>query len=232
MLNELTSKQLKIAQQYRDKYFSLATSTRLADRTRAENAAKRIAEIGRVKDDVIHWVNSPMEGETLKESIDDLFWKTVKKAFGELLGEHLSASFRNSFSGSIKDSVRSLLVKSFKDSLGSSFAKFFTRSFVESFYVLFDVSICESLGDCDCVYLWDSLWDSINDSGWLCKYTCCAEMFGVEYEQEAKELLHLYNEISASCFAFWLTPGSIILCERPEDVSVVDGKLITAGWRE
>ena len=73
-----------------------------------------------------------------------------------------------------------------------------------------------------------SLWDT----GWLAYYSYAVEELGIKIDEKARELLYLHNEIAASCFAIWIVPGALILCERPSSVEVRDGKLVDIEWRK
>jgi hypothetical protein len=76
-----------------------------------------------------------------------------------------------------------------------------------------------------------SLESSLWDSGWLCYYVYAREVGGVEYDPKFNALLDLHCEIAASCFALWIVPGAVILCERPAAVEVTDGRLVGITWR-
>ena len=83
---------------------------------------------------------------------------------------------------------------------------------------------------------WDSLraslWDSLGDSGWTAFYAAGRDVIGVEYDPKYAEILRLHEEIGASCFALWIVPGAVILCERPSKCDVVDGRLVNIEWEE
>jgi hypothetical protein len=55
-------------------------------------------------------------------------------------------------------------------------------------------------------------------------------VLGVKHDKRSAELLHLYEEIQASCFALWIAPGKVILCERPAACEIVDGRLVGMAW--
>jgi len=88
--------------------------------------------------------------------------------------------------------------------------------------------------------LWDSLWaslraslwDSLWDTGWTAFYAAGRDVLGVEYDPKQAEILRLHEEIGASCFALWIVPGTVILCERPSKCEVVDGRLVGIEWKE
>jgi hypothetical protein len=63
-------------------------------------------------------------------------------------------------------------------------------------------------------------------------YSYCVENIDCDYDTEAIEKLRLHQEISRSCFAIWIVPGAAILCERPANVDIVDGKLVGIEWRK
>lgn len=156
MNGKLTPEQESRIEEYHRRYFSQATSCEPADRERAEAAARRMAEIAGVHVcGGVHWVNTPMDGASLRDSL----WVSLSS------------------------------------SLSSS--------------------------------LWDSLWDT----EWVAYYTYAVEVLGVEIDESTREKLRLHNEIAASCFALWLVPGAVILCERPQSVELRDGKLVGVEWR-
>jgi len=80
--------------------------------------------------------------------------------------------------------------------------------------------------------LWDSLWASLRDQPWLCWCTYAVEVLEIDCSDEHFELLRLHNEIAASCFALWIVPGTVILCERPSEVEIKGNKLVGLSWRE
>ena len=55
---------------------------------------------------------------------------------------------------------------------------------------------------------------------------------GVVYDDAVMKRLNLHREIGASAFALWIVPGTVVLCDRPEMVEVVDGKLVGLTWRD
>jgi hypothetical protein len=206
VIEKLTKKQEAKLVEYRQKYFDQATSTERADRERAELAARRLAELGDVKVEEVVWVSSSQEG---KEKYD-----SIRK------------SPCDSFRAFLWDSLRSLLKSSLLDSLWGSLRGSLWDSLWDSFWESFNDLLKVSFG----VSLRDSFLDSINDSGFLALATFAVEELGVEISTEDQEKLHLANEILSSCFALWVVPGSMILCERPKSVEVGDGKLIGMEW--
>jgi hypothetical protein len=83
-------------------------------------------------------------------------------------------------------------------------------------------SLWASLGDS----LGASLGSSLMDTGWLAFYSFCADELKIKIDDTSREKLRLHNEIAASCFALWIVPGTIILCERPSRIEITDGKLV------
>jgi len=114
------------------------------------------------------------------------------------------------------DSLRASLWDSLGDSLGDS---------------LWD-SLRDSLRASLRASLGASLWDSLGDSGWTAFYAAGRDVIGVEYDPKYAEILRLHEEIGASCFALWIVPGAVILCERPSKCDVVDGRLVNIEWEE
>ena len=93
-------------------------------------------------------------------------------------------------------------------------------------------SLWDSLSDSLRDSLWDSLSDSLWASPWQAFYAFPMLHMGVEYPPDMRKKLELHREIGASCFALWIVPGTVILCERPATVEIVDGRLIDLTWRD
>jgi hypothetical protein len=206
MKQRFTSDEKLQIKRYRDRYWQQAISTEPADRPRAEAAAKRLAEIASIKISDIQWAENPYEGRREYNTSSDLL--------RDLLRDSLSASLRVSLRVSLWDLLRGSLPGSLSASL--------RRSLRDSLWV----SLSDSLNDSLRVSLRDSLWASLWDAGWLCMYSYAVEVLGLECSEVHRELLGLRNEIAASCFALWIKPGTIILCERPSAVEVRDGRLV------
>jgi hypothetical protein len=211
-LYELTQEQQEKLVEFRAKVFSQATSTEPADRVRAEAAARRMAEIAGVVVNKVVWVSTPEQGQAAYSEA----WAS--------LSDSLSDSLRDSLWDSLWDSLRVSLRVSLWDSL--------RVSLWDSLRVSLWVSLWDSLSDSLRGSLRDSLWDSLRDSPWQAFYTFAALHMGVEYVPDAMEKLNLHREIGASCFAMWIVPGTVILCDRPQTVEVVDGKLVSLTWRK
>jgi len=64
--------------------------------------------------------------------------------------------------------------------------------------------------------------------GWITFYRFCGEL--AEYKPEDREKLGLYQQLLESCFALWILPGRVILCERPSHVEIKDGKVKNMRW--
>jgi hypothetical protein len=206
MITELTKKQESKVTEYREKYFNQAISIDRADKPRAEAAAQKLAEIGGVKNPKIIWVSTPTEGAA------------IFKAFCNSLGESLMDS--------LIDSLRASLSKLLLNSLCNSLCNSLNYSLWNSLnYSLWDLLI-DSLWDS----LRNSLWDSLCDSGWLCFYTYAVEALKIKCDNSVLELLKLHNEIASSCFAMWITPESVILCDKPKSVEVKDGNVVDMKW--
>ena len=47
---------------------------------------------------------------------------------------------------------------------------------------------------------------------------------------EQRERLQQFTEPHASCFAAWAVPGHAILCERPANALVIDGRSVSCEW--
>jgi len=246
MISRLTDEtQLKI-REYRDRYFRQATCTDPADRSRAESAARRIAEISGVKISNIQWIDSPYAweslreslGESLRASLSDSLMDSLRASLSDSLWASLSdslwASLRASLSDSLMDSLRASLSDSLWASLWDSLGDSLRDSLWASLWASLSDSLSNSLRDSLRASLRDSLGASLWDSGWLALYTYAVEQLGVEIldkNSENLKILKLHNELAASCFALWIVPDTAILCERPESVELDNGRLVGVTWR-
>jgi hypothetical protein len=215
-INDLTNEQREQIAVYRDRYFRWATSTDLADRERAEAAARRMAETGGVKIQRVVWCMSPEDCAVEYRQV----WDSLRD------------SLRDSFSDSLSDSLRDSLMDSLGGSLWDSLMDSFRDSLMDSLMDSLGGSLLGSLRDSFRGSLRDSLGGSFRGSPWLCWYTYGVDVLGVSCSDQYKELLALHNEIAASCFAAWIAPGCIVLCERPATAEIVDGRLVGLTWRD
>jgi hypothetical protein len=258
MIKKLTKEQEAKLVEYRQKYFDQATSTERADRERAEVAARRLVELGGMKVKEIFWVDSPQEGEekydslkgllreSLWDSLVDSLWgslwdslkdslgDSLKNSFLDSLGDSLKNSFLDSLRGSLWGSLEGSLKNSLKGALWSSLRDSLRSSLMESLWDSLRCSLRDSLWDS----LWGpprdslrgSLWDSLWDTGSVAFITFLISELGIEVSAEKREKLNLINEILFSCFAIWVVPGTVILCDRPRSVDVQEGKLVNMEW--
>ena len=218
MIEKLTDDQLTKVSEYRDRYFQAATSTEPADRERAEEAAKRLADICGVKISDILWAKSPSDVPSLSDSLSD--------SLRDSLSDSISDSLRDSLSDSISDSLSDSLWNSLWDSLWDSLSDSLRDSLRDSLSDSISDSLWNSLWDS----LSDSLWDSLWETGWLSFLSYCVDILEINIDDQAQELLRLYNEIATSCFAVWIIPGAIILCDRPKSVEIVNKRLVGIKW--
>ena len=224
MIKGLSKEQEKKLFEYRERYFNQATSVEPADRCRSEAAGRRLAEIAGVRCESVHWVQDPSEGASL--------WASLRSSLSDSIMDSLSASIMSSLTDSLSDLLWDSLRSSLSDSLLASLSDSLSDSLRSSLSASIMSSLSASLSD----LLWESLSDSISDSlwdtGWLAYYSYAVEELVVKIDEKARELLYLHNEIAASCFAIWIVPGALILCERPEYVDIKYGKVVSIKWRK
>lgn len=181
MIIELTVEQESKVSEYRDWYFSQAICTDRADRVKAEEAVRRLYELGGLEVKTIEWVSSPDVGKSRYDTLMDTLMDTLR----DTLRDTLSDTLWDTLSDTIRES------------------------------------------------LWDTLWDTLVDTGWVCYYTYCRDVLGIEYEDKSSKMLDVYNELLASCFGMWVIPdGTVILCERPSEAKVEDEELVDLEWGE
>mgnify|MGYP006301511235 CR=1 FL=1 len=215
MAEELTKEQEEKIKEYRQRYFKQATSTDPAGREKAEEAAKKLAEIGGVKVSEAIWVPSPEDGARTYNSDWDSLSDSLSDSLRDSLSDSLSDSLRHSLRDSLRYSLRDSLRYSLRDSLRVSL-----RVLIR---VLIRVSIRDSL--------MDSLWASLRDMDELASIDYSVNVLEVELSSNNQKLLSLYKAISESCFAVWILPGRVILCDRPKEVEIKDGRLVGLTWR-
>jgi hypothetical protein len=241
MLKKLTPEQEILFAKHRDEVFAKATSTAPADRPTAEAAARRLAELGGVKVQDVVWVLDPMQGNqeykqgwallqgplwvSLKGSLQDSLLDSLRGSLEDSLWTSLEGSLWNSLWKSLQGSLEDSLWDSLWSSLQASLWSFLWDSLWKSLQGSMEGSLWASLWNS----LHVSLWNSLRDAGRTTFYRFCGELVG--YSPECQEKLQLYQQLLDSCFACWVLPGKIILCERPAAVDVQDGKLIGVTWR-
>jgi hypothetical protein len=206
MITELTSEQQAALVAHRQRYFDLATCTDPTDRPKAEAAARALAEIAGVKVGAVVWVNNPEEGKAEY----DRALASLQASLRDSLRYNLEASLW----ASLRDSLRYNLEASLQVSLGASLGD----------------SLGASLGDSLWASLRASFWASLQDTDWLACYAF-GRTLGIAYDPAQSGKLDLWIAALESCFAVWIVPGAIILCERPETVKVVRGNLVGITWR-
>jgi hypothetical protein len=218
MKTELTKEQEARIVEYREKYWNQAISTDRADKPRAEAAAQKLAEIGGVKNPKIIWVSSPDEGDTI--------CKSFRNSLSDSLRNSLWNSLSDSLVASLKHPLWNSLIKSLQMSLIDSLWNSLRDSLWNSLWNSLRASLQNSLN----YSLWGSFRNSLRDSNWLCFYTYGVEILNIKCNNNALKLLKLHNEIASSCFAMWITPESVILCDRPKSVEVENGNVVDMKW--
>jgi hypothetical protein len=204
---KLTDFQQKKVDEYLDMYFCQATLIEPANRSRAEVAAHQLLmSVGKdIKN--IHWVESPAAAY--------LFSKSLKSSLGDSLIYSLRDSFRYLLRNSPLDSLWRSLHNSLYYSLLDSFN---SLDALEAFSSHHWGSLLDSLRY--------SLLDSLSDTAWTAYLSYAVNVLKIKISEERGNLLQLHNDIAASCFAIWVIPEAIILCERPQYVQVLGGKLV------
>jgi hypothetical protein len=154
---------------------------------------------------------------SLRTSLSDSLWGSLRTSLRDSLSDSLWTSLRTSLWTSLRDSLRTSLRTSLSDSLWDSLR----------------TSLSDSPWTSLRTSLRDSLWDSLSDSNLLCYYTYVTKVLGILCSDQHRELLRLHNEIAASCFALWIIPGTIILCERPKSVTLdeIGKNVINLEWQ-
>lgn len=65
---------------------------------------------------------------------------------------------------------------------------------------------------------------------WEASMVFADDVIGIS-EGYSNEEMQLLEELDASCFAAFIMPGKIILCDRPAMVGLRDGYLVPTSWR-
>lgn len=214
MIVDLTKEQEASLRLFGARIFDLATSTGPANHDRAEKAARRMAEIAGVQVDEVIWVASPERGAAAYDDAWGQAWAGLKTK----LDERLEQVFRSV--------IRARLVDSLGQS-GSIDHYVLGAALMQSLAPCVSFNLKSNVRDSTRHCVWDGLWDSF----WLGLWAFPMLHMGIEYEPEFVEKLKLFLEIAESCFALWIVPGKIILCERPDLVEFADEKLSAIAWR-
>jgi hypothetical protein len=77
--------------------------------------------------------------------------------------------------------------------------------------------IVEVLADC--------AWNSLVDLPWVAQYTFLSEFPEVKLPTEALTRLLALKQLLSNCFAVWVAPRNIILCDNPIRVEIQDGQV-------
>lgn len=241
---KLTRKQKAKIREYKDKYFKQATTTKPANRVKAEKAARKLVKIGGIKIQIVEWVMSSTEGKTayekswnlltgsLKSSVSKSFQNLTKDLFTNSLNGLLKKSFWDSLNNTFIVSFRDQFEYSFKDLLNDSFAILFSDPSNNPLQGSLNSLLWDSLSTSTQDLLDESLWNSLWDTGWLAFNTYITKELNMRCSKKHRESLRLHNEIAENCFALWVVPSKIILCERPKTVEIRDGNLVGLTWRK
>ena len=201
-ITKLTAEQDQKINEYRDRFFRMATSTKPGDKERAKEAALRLAEIEGFENCEVKFIKIPNRSIPMHGSQDNFI--------------------DNSLSNSIIDSLRvysgDLLSSSLVTTLSDSI-RYYLRESLEYHYNLW-------------TYIQYSTWSLWVDTGWVAYYSFIIEELGIKHSDEPRKLFSLYRELSDNCSAIWIIPGTIIICEKPISVEIEDGKLISIEWGE
>jgi hypothetical protein len=135
-----------------------------------------------------------------------------------------------SLSASLSDSLRASLSDSLWDSLWASLSASLWASLSASLWASLSASLWDSLRDSLWASLSASLWDSLRDSGWIAFYIFPQISGLATYEPALQSRLQAFVDFSESAFALWTIPGHVIILEKPQSVTVVDGKLVDISW--
>jgi hypothetical protein len=237
-------------EEYRSRYFALATSCKPADRARAEKAALRMSDISEIKTNTIHCVNNSIDARllwgSLSDSLSEVLWEHLMDLLKGSLWEPLRGSLREvlwispgesmgeSLSESLRESLWIYLRKSLSESLCETLRESSLRELLRvSLRELLGESLWDSLGESRWASVSDSLWNSLRTSDWFAFYSFCVDELKIKIDDSTHGKLRLHNDIAASCFALWMVPGTIILCERPKSVEIIDGRLVNiTEWRK
>lgn len=208
---------------YHEKYWRQAISIERADRKRAERAARRMAEIANIKIKQVIWVESPEVGKAVydkiwasnKESFNDLIWPSVWEILKD--SAYVTGPFSDKMWVLIKALYYDMLINLFRDSTWDSI-----RVYVSNLpkHKINNDRLGSEVRDMRRRFLDNAVWNAFTESFWLIYDTYAVDILGTEVDKGALELLTLRKEILASCFAVWLTPEQIILCERPKYVEM------------
>jgi hypothetical protein len=226
MIKALTPEQEKQLRAARAAAFRHATATAPADRPRAVAAAQKLARLGGLTRLQVVWVSDPAAGKAAYEAA----WAQWLVSFRGALRGRLRAALARSLQHSLWNRPQASLERGLRTGglaadCGNALWDRLRVKLRNKLEKGFEDGLRDSLKNS----LWDSLWDSRWDTGWLAFYQFCGTL--VRPRKKDQENLRPYQELLASCFALWLVPGTIILCERPATATIRRGKVTNLTWR-
>lgn len=258
-ITELTSKQQAQVAAYRDRYFAQATSTKPTDGVLAEATALQLADIIGIRVEEMRWVVSPDAGQTavnrmrkdFRAALSGMAQKTLSEALHVSISDALQDTIPNevqaAVSGTVRDAWDSFwapqwdsqweaLLDASLNALQSSISGMAQASLSDEFRGALSAALTDSLWDAR----WDTLrepligaqWDALCGTRWLAFHSFVQEVLGVAYDAHSKRVLRLYHEAASSCFAIWIVPGGVVLCERPTSVTIESDRLVGLTWRK
>jgi hypothetical protein len=227
--------------------FQLATATAPADRPRAERAAKALAQRAGVKVHCTQWVADPTAGPAAVQAawkrFRDGLWKRLKNALGEDLRPGIRVAFltwlKNGLGVDLPSFFQFTVQNHIRQQTVGDLERLLRAIPVSSPVFAAGIPLRRRLqdelpaGSAARVPVADDglIWHSLRDTARLaaCRYEAFPEIFRAELAQLFRDLEWL-QELQESCFAAWLVPGTLILCERPTTVELADGMVKEMTW--
>lgn len=229
MITELTPDQMSSIEDYITRYRVLCLRTDPADKPVAECASRLLAyHLGFLESrTAIAWVNSTDEGIALNEQS----WKrSIQTLSATLLHVPIGvvAMIRTSFMFTPWHHQRAVMI--------ASLCRTVREEMDPQLHGRIRNRLRGQLRDSLRDELWPDLLPAIcatlRDTEWVAYYTYGSAVLGLVYGPDVSMLLRVFNDLLSSCFAVWLTPEMIILCERPESIdSEADARIVRLKWR-
>jgi len=238
-IEQLTIEQENLLTVCRQQHFNQLLRIDLADRPKAEEAVLELVKGLVTTVPRVIWVNSIEEGDRIGSGKLTEFYAPLQNSLITLCTE-----MRTLFSDSVYTELSSLLDKAVFGALRATFYDALCGTLFTSLRCSLHGSLSEARYDSlrlsDTIYtakldifyssLFDLLYNAVYDSGRTALYSFCRDVLGVVYDPVKSHQLDLWNTLWESCFAAWITPKTIVLCERPKTVKIVDGKLDSFTW--
>lgn len=207
-IRKLTKEQELKIEEYRDRYFKMATCTEpVGDIDKLAKVARRITGSSS-QETKIHFVYRLKEGQELHDCI----LKYDKDKLSELFGDHYWESpFKYEMTSKEHYQIWWEI---------SKFEEANIRTLVRD-KLLGDIKYTIS----------HLLRNRIQEASNVAYHSYLIEVLNIPYSNEHIEFISLHRELVDSCYAYWFVGDHVIICERPKRFEIDSGYVVDIEWR-